>query len=154
MSTAASIESGTLAPDVREALRTLLSRKSEPYLEFPSTVDAPGVCICTSYADLRRTIEAAYQAKLNSRPTVPVNYSVGGGRRKLPDATRRYVEVGTQTEARPVPVAPTSQIESASESGPRRPRRLRRAPVSRPICSSTDTESAGVSGAGSVRGPG
>jgi hypothetical protein len=60
MSITASIESGILAPDVREVLRTLLSRKSEPYLEFPSTVDAPGVYICTSYADLRRTIEAEY----------------------------------------------------------------------------------------------
>jgi len=146
MSTIASIESGILAPDLREALRTLLSRKSEPYLEFPSTMDAPGVCICTSYADLRRTIEAEYQSKLNSRPTVPANYCAGGGRRKLPDAARQYQEAGTQTQARPEPVAYTGQIESAPESRTRI-KKPRRAPVSRTICSSTDTESAGVSGA-------
>ncbi|PVH69829.1 hypothetical protein DL98DRAFT_578148 [Cadophora sp. DSE1049] len=49
-------------------------RKSEPYLEFPSTADAPGVCICTSYAELRRAIKAKYQTRLNSRLTVPANY--------------------------------------------------------------------------------
>lgn len=143
MSTAASIESGTLAPDLRGALRTLLSRRSEPYLEFPSTIDAPGVCICTSYADLRRAIEAEFQARLNSRPTVPANYCAGGGRRKLPDGARQYLEAGTQTEASPEPVAHPSQIESAPESRTRT-KKSRRAPVSRTICSSTDTESAGV----------
>lgn len=144
MSTIASIESGILDAGLREALRTLLSRKSEPYLEFPSTADAPGVCICTSYAELRRAIEAEYQTKLNSRPTVPANYCAGGGRRKLPDAARQYREAGTQTQARPEPVAYTSQVESAPESRAR-VKKPRRAPVSRAICSSTDTESAGGS---------
>ena len=56
----ASIELGILPSNFREALRTLLSRKSETYLDFPSTEDAPGVCICTSYADLRCLVEAEY----------------------------------------------------------------------------------------------
>jgi hypothetical protein len=85
MSTTASIESGILAPDLREALRTLLGRKSEPYVEFPSTADAPGVCICTSYADVHCVIEAEYQTKLDSRPKAPANCSAGGVQRKLPN---------------------------------------------------------------------
>lgn len=152
MSVAASIESGTLAPDFREALRTLLSRKSQPYLEFPSTAEAPGVCICTSYSDLRRIIEAQYETKVKSRPTVPANYRVGG-RRKLPDALPpteaeskcRYEDVGTQTEAGPEGVLYTGQVESAPEAQPYRKRRLRRVPVSRAICSSSSgAESAEV----------
>jgi hypothetical protein len=150
MSVAASIESGTLAPDFREALRTLLSRKSETYLEFPGTADAPGVCICTSYAELRRTIEAEYETKLKSRPTVPANYCAGGARRKLPNglpatevSTRQYNDIGTQTEASPEPAAHTSQVESAPESQTYGIKNLRRAPVSRAICSSSsETESA------------
>ncbi len=144
MSATASIESGVLAPDLREALRTLLSRKSQPYLEFPSTADAPGVCISTSYADLRRIIETEFQTKLDSRPIVPANYSAGG-RRRLPDAPppkRLYQDAGTQTKASPRPVIHTGQIESAPESRAHRSKRLRRAPVSRTICSSsTETES-------------
>ena len=58
------------------------------------------MCICTSYADLRRKIEAEHQVKLNSRPTASANYCVGGVRRKLPDgpevgSKRQYVEAGT-----------------------------------------------------------
>ena len=149
MSVVASIESGNLDPDFREALRTLLSRKSEAYLEFPSTADAPGVCICTSYADLRHIIETEYKTKLKSRPTVPANYRAGGARRRLPDAAstteegskHRYADVGTQTTASPEPVVCTGQVESAPESWSCRNRKSRRAPVSRTICSSsTETE--------------
>jgi len=165
MSDVASIESGILAPDLREALRTLLSRKSEPYLEFPSTADAPGVCICTSYADVRRTIVAEYESKVNSRLTVPPTYCAGGGRRKLPDglppaeegSKRRYVEAGTQTEAGLRSTASLSQVESAAESTSHRRKILRKATVSRAICSSTDTESAGNESVGvpgtTVRSP-
>lgn len=147
MSTAASIESGILAPELREALRAFLSRKSTTYHEFHSTADGPGVCISTSYADLRRAIEAEYQTKLDSGPKVPAHYCVGG-RRKLPDSrpslevksTRQYVDAGTQTEARLGLTA--SQVESAPESRTHRPKKLRRTPVSRVICSSsTDTDS-------------
>jgi len=103
MSVVAGIESGNLDPDFREALRTLLSRKSEAYLEFPSTADAPGVCICTSYADLRRIIETEYETKLKSRPTVPANYRAGGTRRRLSDTVLtieegskyRYIDIRT-----------------------------------------------------------
>jgi hypothetical protein len=152
MSVVASIEAGDLAPDLREALRTLLGRKSETYLEFPSTADAPGVCICTSYADLRRLVEAEYQAKLKSSPKVPLNYCAGGGRRKLPDALPPaevrsqpgYEDAGTQTEAALEGVVYTGQVESAPEAPAYRKRRLRRVPVSRAICSpSSGTESAG-----------
>ena len=143
MSTAASIELGILTPDLREALRTLLSRRSKTYLELPSTADAPGVCISTSYADLRRVIEADYQAKLDSDPKVPANYSISG-RRRLPDAapvaaTRQYLDAGTQTEAGLRSIA--NQVESASESGSRRSRKSQRAAVSRIIySSSTETD--------------
>jgi hypothetical protein len=149
MSDTAGIESGILTSDLRGALRTLLSRKSETYLEFPSTADAPGVCICTSYADLRRLVEAEYQTKLKSSPKVPLNYCAGGGRRKLPDglprqSTHQYKDVGTQTEASPEGVAYAGQVESAPEAPAYRKRRLRRVPVSRAICSSSSgTESAG-----------
>ncbi|PVH71395.1 hypothetical protein DL98DRAFT_615472 [Cadophora sp. DSE1049] len=68
MSILASIESGSLDSSLREALRTLFSRKFELYLEFPSTADAPGVCICTSYAELRRAIKAKYQTRVESAP--------------------------------------------------------------------------------------
>lgn len=145
MSVAASIESGTLAPDFREALRTLLSRRSKTYVEFPSTADAPGVCICTSYAELRRLIEAEYERKLKSRPTVPTDYCAGGARRKLPnglpptevESKRQYEDVGTQTEASPEPVAQPGQVDSAPESQSYRIRKLQRPPVSRAICSSS-----------------
>jgi hypothetical protein len=60
MSVMASIKAGDLAPNLWEALWTLLGRKSETYLEFPSTADAPGVYICTSYADLCCLVKAEY----------------------------------------------------------------------------------------------
>ena len=55
-----SIKLGILAPDLREALRTLLSRKSKPYLKFPSTIDTLGVYISISYTNLYYTIKAKY----------------------------------------------------------------------------------------------
>jgi hypothetical protein len=143
MSGTAILESGTLSPNSRETLRTLLN--SEPYLDFPSTADGPGVCICTSYADLRRAIETEYQARVNSRPTVPATYRAGGGRRKLPDGKPQYLDAETQTDVR---WATPVQIESAPESQTRRTRKVRKALVSRTIClSGTDTESVGMAGA-------
>src|SRR5271167_4119075 len=78
-------QSGALTPELREALRTFLAQNDQPYLDIPETSDGPGVCICTSLANLRRIIEAEYREKLDSQPRVLANYSLSG-RRKLPDA--------------------------------------------------------------------
>jgi hypothetical protein len=140
MSAAVSIESGILTPDIREALRALLSQNVAPYLEFSSTANAPGVCICTSYADFRRHVEAEYQAKLMSQPIVPANYRAGGGRRKLPEAPVRYLNAETQTEG---PSEPTGRhTESASDNPSCRSSKSRKSPATRAIgLSSTDTDS-------------
>lgn len=136
-------ESDSLSPESREHLRTLLSYHSSPFLDFPSTSDSPGVCICTSYADLRRIIEAEYQAKLDSRPTVPATYRAGGGRRKLPDsplggrASSQYRSIATQTRA----AETVRSIESAPESRIYRVAKHRNTRVPRATgWSSSDTE--------------
>jgi hypothetical protein len=159
-----SIESGILPTELREALRTLLSRNDAPYLDLPGTLDGPGICISTSLADFRRYIEMKYQEKLDSQPKVPVNYRPGGGRRKLPDAPiESYVTEGkpkcqdAATQTQPIPETPvhiatqsrsrpgtprhTAQTESAPETRTRRPRKARRVIVS--DSSDIDTEGRG-----------
>jgi hypothetical protein len=157
MSDVESPESSVLTPDLREALRTLLSQNSQPYLDIPSTADGPGICISTSLADFRRVIKAQHQVELDCRPMVPANYRAGGGRRPLPNGIPikpQYQNTATQTEPRPEPLTQTGQVESAPETRTRTPRKGKRLPVSRVICSSsTDTESSSGPGAraGSLR---
>lgn len=147
MFTAESIESGVVPPEVLEALRTLLGRVNAPYLELPGAHDGLGVCICTSYADIRRHVEKSYQDRLDSQPRVPASYHAGGGgRRRLPDESCRR-STATQTEPWRRP-----HTESAPEARARRRRRVRppRPPLSRAICSSSDT---GVASGRSSRSP-
>lgn len=155
MSVVDSILSGEVSAELREALRTLVSGQDVPYIDVPG-IDGPGICVGTSIADIRRLIEAEYEARQSSRPKVPANYSISG-RRKLPDRPQ-YRDAATQTEstldtslavqARPRAVAtgtplttrrrgtPTgSQIESAPEAGIRG--RQGRRPLSRVVCSSS-----------------
>jgi hypothetical protein len=144
MSVIESIESGVIPIELREALRTLLSQHDQPYLDIPGS-DGPGVCIGTCFADVRRHVEAEYQAKLESRPKVPANYTVNG-RRRLPDR-RPYQDAGTQTapwikhattQTTLGVETPTAQTESAPEA---RYRRLRIGGRIRAICSSSsDTD--------------
>lgn len=156
MSVVDSILSGELPGELREALWTLVSCQDVPYLDVPGT-DGPGICVGTSLADIRRFIEAEYEARQSSRPKVPANYSISG-RRKLPDIRPQYRDAATQTEstldtspavqARPRAVVtetplttrrrgtPTgTQIESAPEAGARG--RQGRRPLSRVVCSSS-----------------
>jgi hypothetical protein len=151
MSDVESLESSVLTPDLREALRTLLSQNSQPYLDIPSTAAGPGICISTSLADFRRVIKAQHLVELDCRPVVPTNYRAGGGRRPLPNGIPikpQYQNTATQTEPRPEPLTQTGQVESAPETRTRMPRRAKRPPVSRVICSSsTDTESSSGPGA-------
>ena len=60
MSAVKNLESSILAPNIREALQTLLSQINELYLDLPSTSDGLRVCISTSYADFRRYIETKH----------------------------------------------------------------------------------------------
>jgi hypothetical protein len=140
MSVIESIESGILSTELREALRTLLSQHDQPYLDLQGS-EGLGICISTSFADIRRRVEAEYQEKIDSRPKVPTNYSVGG-RRKLPDGKPKYQDAAVQTEsmaahARPGTPRSTVQTESAPEGGSLRRRKGGRTPVSRAICSSS-----------------
>lgn len=160
MSAVESILSGVLPLEIREALRTLLSLKNQPYLDIPAQADGPGICVGTSYAALRRFIETENQMRSEAQPKVPANYTLGG-RRKLPDGpSRRYRCVATQTDAietttihtRPSLVTGiatripgwfdtpllTAHVESAPEAR-RRKRKRRLSP--RVICSSSsDTD--------------
>ena len=157
MPTSESVEHDVLSTELKEALRTLLSRESEPYLDIPGTSDSPGICISTSLAAFRRYIETKHQEKLDSQPKVPANYVLGGGRRKLPEGRRVYCEAGTQTDPTPealVYIATQSrsntrpgtpnQTESAPEASIRKRKVLRRAPLSRAICSSSSDTSPGA----------
>lgn len=140
MSVIESIESGVLPTELREALRTLLSQHDQPYLDLQGS-EGLGICIGTSFADIRRRVEAEYQEKIDSRPKVPTNYSISG-RRKLPDGKPKYQDAAVQTvsiaaQARPGTPISTAQTESAPEVGSLRRRKGRRTVVSRTICSSS-----------------
>jgi hypothetical protein len=159
MSAVETILSGVLPIEIREALRTLLSLKDQPYLDIPAQADGPGICVGTSYAALRRFIETENQMKSEAQPKVPANYTLGR-RHKLPDGpSRRYRCVATQTDtietttihARPSVVTDiatqipgwldtplsTAHVESAPEA--RRHKRKRR--LRQVIClSSSDTD--------------
>ena len=140
MSVIEGIESGILSAELREALRTLLSQQDQPYLDLQGS-EGLGICISTSFADVRRRVEAGYQEKIDSRPKVPTNYSVSG-RRKLPDGEPKYQDAAVQTEsmaaqARPGTPTSTAHTESAPEVGSLRRRKGGRTLVSRAICSSS-----------------
>ena len=66
MSAIKGVESGIFPPELREALRNLLSQREEPYLDIPGTSDGPGLCISTSLAEFRRHIETRHQERLDS----------------------------------------------------------------------------------------
>lgn len=146
-------ENEVLPPAQREALRTLLAQLGQPYLDIPGDAEGPGLCIGSSLSELRRHIEAQYQARLNSQPRVSPSYTLG--RRRLPDHTHK--EAATQTERISVEfvagqvVAPpsnsragTPSIESTSEiltTG----LRGGRSAASRVICSSSSDASPPIS---------
>lgn len=159
MSIVESIESGNLPPELREALRTLLSQRGLPYLDIPGT-DGPSICVGTSLANMRRHIEAEYEERLGTHPKVPAHYSISG-RRKLPDVRPQCRDMATQTEGLPemsMPLQPGlgstatptrrrqdtptgTQIESAPEAGMRRRKGRGKPFVSRAFCSSSsDTD--------------
>jgi hypothetical protein len=153
MSALEGVESGIFPPELREALRNLLSQREEPYLDIPGTSDGPGLCISTSLAEFRRHIETRHQERLDSQPKVPANYRLGTGRRPLPHArlVPQTRDASTQTESRPEPLASQSPrsrsrlgtpyaTQSAPETQARKTKNLR-PPISRTICSSsTDTD--------------
>ena len=168
MSAVESILSGVLPLEIREALRTLLSLKNQPYFDIPAQPDGPGICVGTSYAALRRSIETEIQMRSEAQPKVPANYTLSG-RHKLPDGpkvgsqSRRYRGVATQTDAietttlhtRPSLVTgmatqipgwldtplSTAHVESAPEARRHKRKRRLRQTLPRVICSSSsDTD--------------
>jgi hypothetical protein len=156
MATLETIRSSILSIELIEALRTVLSQATEPFLDLPGTTDCPGICISSGFAAFRRYVETKYQEKLDSQPKVPADYRLSGARRKLPSSplasctirsepSRR--DIGTQTEpscktpapqSQPRPRNPpsTAQTESAPEARDYKPRSRRLLPLRR-ICSSS-----------------
>jgi hypothetical protein len=165
MSAAESILSGFLPLEIGEAIRTLLSLKSEPYFDLPAEADGPGICVGTSSAAVRRFIESEHEKKLTTQPKVPVNYRLGGrqrlpeSRNLMPEKKRLYRDIATETETTATEIErrfgtatdvatqtpswpgtlPTGQVESAPEGG-KYMRKKRRMPLlARVIYSSSDT---------------